>query len=177
MDTVTAFHFYSVPPTVWHQDGIKSEESTERFEPERQAPSHQSLARIEFRGQWLKEACHQLSSGSSRPALLAQSPGDLPALLRTADQLLAFSRDVPGAAAKVWLCSCGARLAGGPMLIRPTSIRCSHCGKTVDIEVTREEKSPNDPVAIERVSLSVFFRESMARGWPVLVAARPLKVR
>jgi hypothetical protein len=171
----TSFHFFSVSPAAWNQHGVGSEGHAERREPTRQSPQEDSLSRIEFRGLSLLEQCQQLTAAGDTPVLFAQSPKDLAALLRTADQLLAFARE--GDSTTLWQCACGARLAGSPMFIRPTSVRCSHCGRSVDVDVNRQHAVRTDQRSVERVALAEFFRESMARSWPVLLANRALSLR
>jgi hypothetical protein len=55
------------------------------------------------------------------------------------------------------------------------AIRCERCGESVELNPSRSlgEESLLDPllaaVNLTRRNLAAFFRESMARGWPVLV--------
>jgi len=113
--------------------------------------------------------------GFGRSAVFAQSPQDLPALLRLADQLENLARVESGERAWVWVCECGTRYAVPVALARPVSIRCERCGKPVELVTSRAqgEEQLLDPmqsaVNARRHKLSAFFRESMARGWAVLV--------
>jgi hypothetical protein len=60
-------------------------------------------------------------------------------------------------------------------LLRPVSLRCERCGRTVDLDSQRTVGAPTlaDParaqVSVARQALADFFREAMARNWPVLV--------
>jgi hypothetical protein len=134
------------------------------------------LARIEYRTLTLTERIELALKTGQQPAVLARPPNDLPALLRTADQLLTFARQESGEKASVWRCECGTRYAVPVSLLRTVSIRCEHCGRTVDLDPDRtagESFLPNPELAAVnelRRSLSAFFREAMARGWLVLVS-------
>ncbi len=119
-----------------------------------------------------------LGSGFGPAAVFAQPPQDLPALLRLADELDSLAKREAGERALVWKCSdCGARYAVPVALVRQVSIRCERCGTPVELTATRSlgEEALIDPflavVNTARHELASFFREAMARGWPVLVAA------
>jgi hypothetical protein len=112
-------------------------------------------------------------------ALFAQSPADLPALLRLADQLESLVEREAGERALVWKCgSCQTRYAVPVSLVRPVSIRCERCGSAVELApgMSLGEEALMDPlqgvVNQARKELARFFREAMARGWPVLVSVR-----
>ena len=116
--------------------------------------------------------------GFTHSAIFAQPPGDLPALLRLADQLEMLARQEEGERALVWRCSdCGTRYAVPVALVRQVSIRCERCTRPVELSLSRciGEESLLDPfrgsVNEARKQLAAFFREAMARGWPVLVSA------
>lgn len=139
----------------------------------------EAFARSEYRGErpleWGKKLIDAAPKG---PTIFAQPPNDLPALLRLADQLLMLSRQDAGERAKVWRCECGTRYAVPVALLRPVSIKCERCGRTLELEVGN---SVGDDQLVEphqgrvngcRKALSEFFREAMARGWPVLVSKR-----
>lgn len=109
--------------------------------------------------------------------IFAQPPGDLPALLRLADQLDLLAGEDDGERALVWRCGdCNTRYAVPVALVREVSIRCERCGKNVELyaQTAIGEEHLVDPtrgtVNAARRELAVFFREAMARGWPVLVA-------
>lgn len=133
-----------------------------------------ALARVEFRTLTLLARAE--AAASATPAVLARPPNDLPALLRTADQLLTFARQEAGERASVWRCKCGSRYAVPVSLVRPVSIRCQRCGETLDLDPTRTvgESNVADPVTTEvndyRHAVAELFREAMARGWLVLVS-------
>src|SRR4051812_48849192 len=117
------------------------------------------------------------SDGYSGSAIFAQPPNDLPALLRLSDQLETLAKSEEGERALVWKCtSCSTRYAVPVALVRTVSIRCEHCGNTVELKAATStgEESLMDPqrgaVNQARRALASFFREAMARGWPVLVA-------
>lgn len=133
-----------------------------------------ALAQVEYRGFKARERALELLSGGN-PAVFANSPNDLPALLRTADQLLTIAKMDAGERAQVWRCKCGTRYAVPVALVRPVSLLCERCGSTVELDPSHSlgETSVADPrtasINAARQSLSEFFREAMARGWPVLV--------
>lgn len=114
--------------------------------------------------------------GCGRTAIFAQPPQDLPALLRMADHLDRLARQDAGERALVWRCTqCQTRYAVPVALVRDVAIRCERCGDTVDLSPNRSmgEEALLDPFQSEvnavRGRLATFFREAMARGWPVLV--------
>ena len=114
--------------------------------------------------------------GCGPSAVFAAPPQDLPALLRMADQLDRHAQQDAGERALVWRCTqCGTRYAVPVALARNVAIRCERCGESVELNPTRSlgEESLMDPFQGEvnraRGHLAHFFREAMARGWPVLV--------
>lgn len=133
------------------------------------------LARVEYRGFKAIERAQELLAAGPAPVIFARSPNDLPALLRTADQLLTLSKMDAGERAQVWRCTCGTRYAVPVSLVRPMSLRCERCGNTVELDPAHSlgESRMADPqvasVNAARLALADFFREAMARGWPVLV--------
>ncbi|MBL8922910.1 MAG: hypothetical protein JNJ54_28940 [Myxococcaceae bacterium] len=136
---------------------------------------NRAMSRVEYRTLGLLARVESALASSPGPVVFATSPNDLPALLRTADQLLTFARQEAGERAIVWRCSCSARLAVPVSLMRPVSVRCDRCGRTLDLDPRAAPPSSSaDPVTAEvnefRQALSAFFREAMARGWPVLVS-------
>lgn len=170
----------------------QSQPSDERLEPELppvQEAVERALTGVAFRDVKAKDRLRALLLGDKRPelgspgtgfgpcAIFAQPPQDLPALLRLADELEALARREAGERALVWKCSeCGARYAVPLALARSVSIRCERCGSAVELNPGRSlgEESLIDPflgtVNTARHELAVFFREAMARGWPVLVS-------
>lgn len=143
----------------------------------------------EFRGGRAKDRMRQLihsdtppplpplDEGASGSAVFAQPPNDLPALLRLADELEGLARSEEGERALVWKCgSCDTRYAVPVALVRSVSIRCERCGNTVELKASTSqgEETLMDPgrgsINQARKALAVFFREAMARGWPVLVS-------
>ena len=89
--------------------------------------------------------------------------------------LITARRDL-GERALVWHCECGARHAVPLSLVRPVNIRCEKCQRTIDLDRSKSvESNVGDKPEVAaanhgRQALSEFFREAMARGWPVLVA-------
>ncbi|MFT3707900.1 MAG: hypothetical protein QM817_09615 [Archangium sp.] len=161
-----SFRFYSVPP--WNP------QETELV-PEVNGDLKAALARVEYRGFKAHDRALELLTTKS-PVVFASSPNDLPALLRTADQLLTIAKMDAGERAQVWRCTCGTPYAVPVALVRPVSLRCDRCGNTVEMDPSRAtgEQQLSDPkttgINATRNALSTFFREAMARGWPVLVA-------
>lgn len=143
--------------------------------PETPDAVDRALARAEYRGAYALEHLSELLAGSKGPAVFASPPDDLPALLRTADQLLTLAQEDAGEKARVWRCDCGTHYAVPVALNRPVSIRCERCGRTVDFELGKSIGEQNlaelqqSHVNAYRRGLAEFFREAMARGWPVLV--------
>lgn len=134
-----------------------------------------ALARVEYRSGTLVSRIEEAAAGAKGQVPVFKPPNDLPALLRTADQLLTFARQQAGARASVWRCTCGTRYAVPFSLMRPVSIRCERCGNTLDLDPTAAGESRiADPITAEvneyRKAVSALFREAMARGWPVLVS-------
>jgi DNA-directed RNA polymerase subunit RPC12/RpoP len=164
----------------------------ERLEPEL-PPVHEAVERAltgaEFRDVRARDRMRALLQGDRPPtlgapeagfgpcAIFAQPPQDLPALLRLADELENLAKREAGERALVWKCGeCGARYAVPVALVRQVSIRCERCGNPVELTSPRSlgEEALIDPflgaVNHSRRELAAFFREAMARGWPVLVA-------
>ena len=133
-----------------------------------------ALARIEYRGFKALDRAQELIEQNRGNAVYAKSPNDLPALLRTADQLLLMKQREAGESAQVWRCACGYRYAVPVSLLRTASIRCERCERTIDLDPHIAGSQPLDPrlalVNDVRQVLADFFREAMARGWPVIVA-------
>ncbi|MBZ4417013.1 hypothetical protein [Myxococcus sp. RHSTA-1-4] len=186
-----AFRFLAVPAhrLVNYPQSLPDDE---RLEPEL-PPVHEAVERAltgaEFRDVRARDRLRALLQGDRPPtlgapeagfgpsAVFAQPPQDLPALLRLADELENLARREAGERALVWKCGeCGARYAVPVALVRQVSIRCERCGSPVELNSTRSlgEEALIDPflgaVNHSRRELAAFFREAMARGWPVLVA-------
>ncbi len=183
------FRFYSVP--AWQLLDEKTAKAQGANSPPEEALSpavsdpgvlEAALARVEYRGYKARDRALELLAASN-PAVFASSPNDLPALLRTADQLLTIAKMDAGERAQLWRCQCGTRYAIPVALVRPGSLQCERCGSTVDLDPTQSlgETSVADAhttsVNAARQNLSEFFREAMARGWPVLVAKQVVSVK
>jgi hypothetical protein len=169
------FEFFAVP--AWElKPGFDARKSTDLMKPTISscALSEAVLAQVEYRGYRAKERAVELL-GQANPAVFAKSPQDLPALLRMADQLVTMAKVDSGERARLFRCSCGTPYAVPVGPVRPLTLRCERCGNTVELDPTvpQGEVSERDAQAIEvnqaRHSLAEFFREAMARGWPVLV--------
>ena len=185
------FRFVAIPGhrLVAHPQALPSEERLEPELPPLQEAVERAFAGAEFRDVKAKDRVRALLHGDRVPSLgspgsgfgpsavFAQPPQDLPALLRLADELESLARREAGERALVWKCAeCNARYAVPVALVRPVSIRCERCGHPVELNPGRSlgEESLIDPflgaVNTARHELATFFREAMARGWPVLVA-------
>jgi DNA-directed RNA polymerase subunit RPC12/RpoP len=185
------FRFLSLPShRVSDHPGVLPDE--DRLEPELPPlpeAVERALAGAEFRDVRARDRLRSLLQGDRPPklgtpgkgfgpsAVFAQPPQDLPALLRLADELENLARREAGERALVWKCSeCGARYAVPVSLVRSVSILCERCGNPVELNAQRSlgEEALVDPFlgAVNdcRQALAAFFREAMARGWPVLVA-------
>lgn len=175
------FKFYAVP--AWQLLDEKTAKETGANAPEEAELTcaasdpeliELALAQVEYRGYKARDRALELLSAKN-PAVFASSPNDLPALLRTADQLLTIAKMDAGERARVWRCQCGTRYAVPVALVRPVSLSCERCGSTIELDPTDSvsQTSVADAktasVNATRKALSEFFREAMARGWPVLV--------
>jgi DNA-directed RNA polymerase subunit RPC12/RpoP len=148
-----------------------------------------ALAGVEFRDQRVRDRLSQMFSSDALPRqgapgpqaspslVFARPPQDLPAILRMADQLEALAAAEEGERALVWKCHrCNTRYAVPLGLVRDVSIRCERCGEQVSLRRERStgEEALVDPmqgaINLTRRRLAAFLRESMASGWPVLVA-------
>lgn len=176
------YRFHAVPRWVLARDPKDKRapvpQPTDRLDPDVPAMPdavEKGLARTEYRGAYALEHVAALLQGSKGPVVFASPPNDLPALLRTADQLLTLARQDAGEKAHVWRCDCGTHYAVPVALIRPVAIRCERCGRTVDFEIGKSigeqnlQEMAQSHVNAYRRGLSEFFREAMARNWPVLV--------
>lgn len=183
------YRFFAVPA---HRLGEGLKDLAEILEPEASPDVRVTVERAlqgsEFRDMRARDRLRSLlhsdvlpphpspGNGCGHSAIFAQPPGDLPALLRMADHLERLANQEAGERALVWKCSqCSTRYAVPVALVRNVAIRCERCGEPVELHANRSlgEESLMDPFLGEvnraRHSLSTFFREAMARGWPVLV--------
>jgi hypothetical protein len=102
----------------------------------------------------------------------ARPPTDLPALLRTADQLLVVARQDAGEHGHLQYCACGTRFAFPFNQQHNVSVRCQRCGATLEADPHRSQQMVASDAAREqtngvRTGLASFFREAMARGFTV----------
>lgn len=192
LDAPVAFRFFAVPahhltaPT----QPIASDEQVEPELPYVHEAIEKALSGAEYRNMRARDRLLSVlgpdqpvrhgapGDGFGSSAIFAQPPQDLPALLRLADQLDMLADAESGERALVWKCSdCSTRYAVPVALVRRVAIRCERCGKPVDLhtELSVGEESLLDPMrqSVNRVrkELAGFFRDAMARGWPVLVAS------
>ena len=189
MERPVAIRFFSVPGhQVVQPKEVAAEELVEPEVPAVRDVVEKALMGAEFRDMRARDRLRSLLS-PDHPTLLpppdpqcgpsavfAQPPQDLPALLRLADQLDSLARQEEGERALVWKCDgCGTRYAVPVALVRPVSIRCERCENPLELLPERSlgEEHLVDPfrgaVNTARKQLAHFFREAMARGWPVLV--------
>jgi hypothetical protein len=190
MESTVAIRFFSVPghQVITHPDAIGAEEVVEPDMPALLDVIEKALMGTEFRDMRSRDRLRSLLSPdhptqlpppdpkSGPSAVFAQPPQDLPALLRLADQLDSLARQDEGEKALVWKCeTCGTRYAVPVALVRPVSIRCERCENPIELTPERSlgEEHLVDPfrgaINKARKQLAHFFREAMARGWPVLV--------
>ncbi len=185
------FRFFAVPgyQIAEPSEQLRAEELVEPSVPHMEEAVEQALSGAEFRDMRAPDRLRALLSTPSAPrhtspggcgpaVVFAQPPQDLPALLRLADQLDSLAALEQGERALVWKCAqCGSRYAVPVSLVRAVSIRCERCTATIDLVAERclGEETLVDPfkgaVNTTRRELAGFFREAMARGWPVLVCA------
>jgi hypothetical protein len=169
--------FYAVPAWQLVPGSKKEEVAPLRPTPPDFSLIAKALEGVEYRGDSALIRAQQLVAQQA-PALFASSPNDLPALLRTADQLLGLARQRAGERAQVWTCRCGARYAVPVVFVRPITLPCERCGSTVELDPgtslgdTAEEDPQGHALSETRRTLSEFFHEAMARGWPVMVTKR-----
>jgi hypothetical protein len=182
--------FFSVPShhVVVQPPSLTTDELVEPELPPLPDVVERALVGAEFRDMRARDRLRSLLSadepsplpsidGQCGPAaIFATPPNDLPALLRLADQLDNLARQEEGERALVWKCDgCGTRYAVPVALARSVSIPCERCSQVVELVPERSlgEESLVDPFrgAVNRTRqlLAGFFREAMARGWPVLV--------
>jgi hypothetical protein len=185
------FRFLSLPShrVSDHPRPLPDEDRLEPELPPIPEAIERALGGAEFRDVRARDRLRSLLQGDRPPklgapgkgfgpsAVFAQPPNDLPAMLRLADELDGLARREAGERAMVWKCSeCAARYAVPVSLVRPVSILCERCGKPVELSIHRSlgEEALVDPFlgAVNncRQALAAFFREAMARGWPILVS-------
>jgi hypothetical protein len=171
------FRFSAVP--TWSLEAKKGLPVAEPLTPDVPSPSVAALAveHIEFRGAKLADAIDAALEGQERAVIFARSPNDLPALLRTADQLRSLSLQATEGLPQVFHCACGAAYNVPHSLFHPLTIRCDRCSRLVELNSTRLSDSPVSNVSLCRDALAAFFREAMARGWVVLVDRAPADAR
>jgi hypothetical protein len=189
MEDRVAYRFFSVPGhRLTGANGWRDEDILEPDSPALSLAGEQALEGIEYRDVRARDRLRSLlrsdvapklpspGKGCSKSVVFARPPNDLPALLRMADQLDRVAKQQAGERALVWQCrQCHTRYAVPLALARNVAIRCERCGDPVELDPKRSdgEESLLDPFLLElnqaRHQLSAFFREAMARGWPVLV--------
>ncbi len=167
------FRFSAVP--TWALEAKKGAPAAEPLLPDLASPGVASRAmdEIEFRGSKLTTHVEALLADRTGPVIFARSPNDLPALLRTADQLRSLSLQATEGQPQVFHCACGAAYTVPHSLFHPLTIRCDRCSRLVELNSTRLSDAPVSDVSLCRDALAAFFREAMARGWVVLVDRAP----
>jgi hypothetical protein len=198
MGELVGVRFFAVPGHLMTekagQEPLHTDELVEPELPPVQEAVEKALSGAEFRDMRARDRLRVLLSAEKEPklpppsegcgpsAVFAQPPQDLPALLRLADQLESLAKRDEGEKALVWKCNhCNARYAVPVALVRQVSIRCEQCNNPVDLHTGRSlgEETLVDPsrsaVNTARRELAVFFREAMARGWPVLVCSMDVR--
>jgi len=192
LDASVAFRFFSVPAhhLTPQSQQVASDELLEPELPYVHEAIEKALTGAEYRDMRARDRLLSVlgpdqperngppGEGYGNSAVFAQPPQDLPALLRLADQLDMLAEQETGEQALVWKCAdCSTRYAVPVALVRRVAIRCERCGHPVELhtELSLGEESLLDPsrVAVNKVrrELAGFFRDAMARGWPVMVAA------
>jgi len=187
---LVSVRFFAVPNHQVSEGGqpIQTEELVEPSLPRVHEAVEKALSGADFRNMRAKDRLRELLSADVAPphgspgdgfgpaAVFAKPPQDLPALLRLADQLDSLAKREQGEKAMVWKCGqCQNRYAVPVALVREVSILCEQCGTPVELRLERSlgEETLVDPsrsaVNAVRRELAGFFREAMARGWPVLV--------
>lgn len=155
----------------------------EKLEIEFQAPPavvERAFANTDYHGvparDFFRASLEEAGAKGSDPQVIGKPPADLPALLRLADSLDALAQREAGEVARVWACEkCGTRYAVPRALVRTVQIKCERCGKNVELNPDNSlgEQSLVDPfgesVNVLRRKVAAFFREAMARSWPVAV--------
>jgi hypothetical protein len=120
----------------------------------------QAFTQVEFRGTALLDHAQQMAAKPGTAAVLARPPQDLPALLRTADQLEQRARQDAGERTVLWRCECA-------------SHTCERCRRRLELPpaapAPATATAPTDVNAL-RHELASFFREAMARGLTVVVS-------
>lgn len=167
------FRFSAVP--TWSLEAKKGMPEAQPLLPEVPSPSvaARAVEHIEFRGTKLGDAVEQALQGAKGAVVFARSPNDLPALLRTADQLRSLSLQATEDRPQVFHCACGAAYNVPLSLFHPLTIRCDRCARVVELNSTRLADTPVSEISLCRDGLAAFFREAMARGWVVLVERAP----
>jgi hypothetical protein len=171
------YKFFAVPLWQLEDSTLAATLPAERLDPVSTIEDpelERCLSRAEYRGEGAWQRVVSIGQGGEG-GVYARPPNDLPALLRTADQLLLLARQESGERAKVWRCECGTHYALPLSSLKPTYMTCERCGRNVEFDTSRAlgEQRLLDPVTsgvnLARKALADFFREAMARGWPVLV--------
>lgn len=172
-----AFHLYAAPPWRAHEpfEALSGDARLDAGVADG-AVLQAALERIEYRGAPLLDHAQALLEPTAT-AVLARSPVDLAALLRSSDQLLLERERDRRTQKPAWRCECGQRYTVCTALLRPVSLLCDGCNAPLTLDAAIPGRlALGDELAERineaRVAVSGFFKEAMARGWPVLVRAR-----
>lgn len=132
-----------------------------------------ALGRAELAGMRAAVRAQQALEQAGEHKVFARPPNDLPALLRLADELIRIAQQERGQPARTWQCECGTRYGVPAAVLVPVTLNCEKCGRQIELDPMGGTDDDTDPqtarVNAYRGALSEFFREAMARGWPVLV--------
>ena len=172
------FQFYALP--IWALAPASKRNNPPQADPLVPAISTEpgvvidALGTAEFAGLRAAVRAERALEQPGQHKLYAQPPNDLPALLRLADELTRIAEQDRGLPARTWQCVCGTRYGVPAAVLVPVSLVCERCGRQIELDPVRgADEVPEDPhsarVNAYRAALSEFFREAMARGWPVLV--------
>jgi hypothetical protein len=133
----------------------------------------EALGRAELAGERAAVRAQRALEQAGDHKVFARPPNDLPALLRLADELIRIAQQERGQPARTWQCECGTRYGVPAAVLVPVSLACEKCGRHIELDPLAATDDDTDPqtarVYAYRGALSEFFREAMARGWPVLV--------
>jgi len=180
----SAVRFFAVPPDAAPEELVASDVLEPRL-PEIPNAVEEALSGAAFRQMRARDRLRAVLTSDLGPvpdggraeAVFARPPGDLPALIGLAEQLVALAAADARERVLVWSCGkCATRYAIPVAALPAGSLRCERCGAEVDLSAQRSlgehalGRPSEDAIAFSRKELAAFFREAMARGWPVFVS-------
>ncbi len=173
----SSFHLYAAAPWRAHEpyDALGADVRLDAGSSDGRV-LEAALARIEYRGAALLDRATQLLQAGPT-SVLARSPVDLAALLRSSEQLLLERARDLRTQKPAWRCECGQRYTVCAALLQPVSLQCDGCAARLTLDAAIPGRlALGDDFAVRvneaRETIARFFQEAMARGWPVLVRAR-----